>query len=225
MTASSPSAPNPRGLFWLILFLLTLLAALIIWLTVGFGLNRGPSVGNLMQIEPIAGGIVIPQPTAVAPSAIDDIVLDGSVPPELLELVFVPEQPVLITNQATSGSAGQMPVYAEPRLDSDIRNIYPSGTVLTVLEPSGDYGGYPIEIEGLSWVRVRDSSGLVGWTKAGMLYPVAAVEASAAVPLIVQPEGSEPAPDEPAQAPAESVPAESTAVPQQEPTPTSTPAG
>lgn len=231
MTASTQPAPNSRGLFWLILLLLALLVMLLIWLTIGFRLDRSPTDTPLPRLEPIAGGVLIPTSTAVAPSALADIILDGTVPTELQDLVFVPEQPVLITNQATTGSAGQMPVYAEPRLDADISNVYPAGTLLTVLEPSDEYGPYPLEIEGLSWVRVRDSSGTEGWTKAGMLYPVEAIQASQAVPIIVQPGNSSNSSDTlvPA-APAQSSSAvdsavEVTAGPQEEPTPTSTPAG
>lgn len=234
MTAGTHSTPNSRGLFWLILFLLTLLVVLIIWLTVGFRLNPDASNPNLTQIEPIAGGVVIPPPTAVPPSALADIVIDESMLSSLGDLVFVPQQPVLVTNQTTSGSADRMPIYAAPQIDADVRDAYPSGTVLTVLEPSGDYGNYPVEIEGISWVRVRDSSGLVGWTQVGMLYPVEAVEANDAVPLILRPAVEVTTPDEqPAQAPVEAigeeaieeVPLENTTEPQAEPTPTSTPAG
>lgn len=228
MTAKSQAQPNQRGLFWLILFLLMLLLFLIIWLTIGFGWNRNPSVGNLTLIEPIAGGVIIPDPTPVVPAALDNIVLDGVVPPELRGLVFLPEQPVVITNQATSGSADQMPIVAEPRLGATVLDVHPAGTILTVLEPTGDYSGYPLEIDGVSWVRVRDSSGLIGWTKAGMLYPLEVVDANQAVPLLLQPDSQESlstdvAPAEPAQAPAAEV--KNTVEPEPEPTPTSTPAG
>jgi len=40
---------------------------------------------------------------------------------------------------------------------------YPAGTVLTVVEAGGDFAGYPVEVDGRRWYRVRAPDGLVGW--------------------------------------------------------------
>jgi hypothetical protein len=45
------------------------------------------------------------------------------------------------------------------------------GSILTVMEPGGDFASYPVEQEGQSWVRVRAADGLVGWTPTEGLVP------------------------------------------------------
>jgi SH3-like domain-containing protein len=44
-----------------------------------------------------------------------------------------------------------------------VLDTYGPGTLLGVLEPTGDHPGYPVLNEGQTWVRVRAVDGLVGW--------------------------------------------------------------
>jgi hypothetical protein len=47
--------------------------------------------------------------------------------------------------------------------DAPVMQLYPMGDLVTILRPSGDYEAYPVEVDGVEWVRVRAADGLVGW--------------------------------------------------------------
>ncbi len=46
---------------------------------------------------------------------------------------------------------------------------YEVSTLFEVIEPERSIGAYPVELDGLSWVRVQADDGLVGWVKASEL--------------------------------------------------------
>lgn len=54
-------------------------------------------------------------------------------------------------------------VYADADPTAPRFGEYPAGTLLTVVEAGGDFGGYPVEVDGRRWYRVRAPDGLVGW--------------------------------------------------------------
>ncbi len=82
--------------------------------------------------------------------------------PDTLGTVFEPGATV-------QNAAGNVVIYAEPSLEAQILDTYAPGIALTVLEPGGDFRGYPVEIDGAGWVRVRAEDGLAGWTPAAAL--------------------------------------------------------
>lgn len=59
------------------------------------------------------------------------------------------ERPLRLQAAASSGSA--------------VLDVYPPGAIFTVIEPSGSYTGYPVQVEGRTWYRLKASDGLVGW--------------------------------------------------------------
>ena len=58
---------------------------------------------------------------------------------------------------------GTVDVYADAEPTAPRFGEYPAGTVLTVVEAGGDFPGYPVEVDGRRWYRVRAPDGLVGW--------------------------------------------------------------
>ena len=58
---------------------------------------------------------------------------------------------------------GTVDVYADADPTTQRFGEYPAGTVLTVVEAGGDFSGYPVEVDGRRWYRVRAPDGLVGW--------------------------------------------------------------
>ncbi|MEM7538805.1 MAG: hypothetical protein AAF639_41985 [Chloroflexota bacterium] len=54
-------------------------------------------------------------------------------------------------------------LYSDIDQASSIMHQYMDGTVLTLLDPSGDYEGLPIQTDTGMWVRLRADDGLVGW--------------------------------------------------------------
>ncbi len=68
-------------------------------------------------------------------------------------------------------AGGTVDVYADADLTAQRFGEYPAGTVLTVVEAGGDFGGYPVEVEGQRWYRVRAPDGLVGWVAEPLSEP------------------------------------------------------
>lgn len=60
-------------------------------------------------------------------------------------------------------------LYATASLDAPTREIYGVGEHLTLIEPSDDFDAYPVVVDGISWVRVRDDDGLIGWANWSLL--------------------------------------------------------
>lgn len=60
-------------------------------------------------------------------------------------------------------------LYADAHADSRFLDSYARGGTFVVVEPTADYGDYPVVVERAEWVRVRAADGLVGWTPAASL--------------------------------------------------------
>jgi hypothetical protein len=60
-------------------------------------------------------------------------------------------------------SSGRVEIYADASLEALVLDSFGPGVALEVLDPSGDYEGYPVEADGHGWARVRATDGLVGW--------------------------------------------------------------
>lgn len=76
------------------------------------------------------------------------------------------DAPVFAPGATVQNRAGTIVIYAEPNTEGLVLDQYAAGVMLTVLEPGGDFAGYPVEAAGAAWVRVRAADGLVGWTPA-----------------------------------------------------------
>jgi hypothetical protein len=62
-------------------------------------------------------------------------------------------------------AVGERPLrlHADAMRSSLVLEAYPAGATFTVIEPSGDYAGYPVEQSGEHWYRLQAEDGLVGW--------------------------------------------------------------
>jgi hypothetical protein len=61
------------------------------------------------------------------------------------------------------GRNRRVAVYADANREASLLDSFGVNVELTVVEPSGDYGDYPVVYAGEQWLRVRALDGLVGW--------------------------------------------------------------
>jgi hypothetical protein len=54
-------------------------------------------------------------------------------------------------------------IYADADPTAPVLAEYAAGAAFVVLDPGGDYGAYPVEVDGTPWYRVRAEDGLAGW--------------------------------------------------------------
>lgn len=94
----------------------------------------------------------------------------------------IDEAPAEVAPQATAAApvldvgalitaGGTVDVYADADPTASRFGEYPAGTVLTVVEAGGDFSGYPVEVDGWRWYRVRAPDGLVGWVPEPLSEP------------------------------------------------------
>lgn len=74
-----------------------------------------------------------------------------------------------VADAAAESENGGLRLYATASLDSPTRELYSPGQPFVLVEPSEDFEAYPVEVGGISWVRVRDENGLLGWADLGLL--------------------------------------------------------
>lgn len=161
-------------LLWLILILVALLLLLVFWTLWGPSGSLNRPTGRLTPTTPVAAGAVIP---------IDNLSLNSFTAADAVEAAarqdpsqsytqtanFAPNQQVTVIENSDGRSIGKLAMFADADPNALIYNMYEPGTTLTVVEPTGDYQGYPVEKFGISWVRVRDPVGLVGWVDRSIL--------------------------------------------------------
>lgn len=178
---SKASTESP-SLIWLFLLLVALLLILIFWVIWGANGQNDRPTGLLTPTTPVAAGAIIPLNPTFQKFAEASIEITAANSPATLTLAeqspsdFQPNQTVIVSNLATFGSAGQLSLFADIYMSAPVLNVYPSGTELLVLEPTGDYSTYPVEQGGISWLRVRDGAGLIGWANREMFQPAAPLE-------------------------------------------------
>jgi len=106
-----------------------------------------------------------PAPTATptaAPTATKTPPTPTPIPAAVVQAVYAPGDQV-------ASRAGRLTLYANVTTDAPVLDSYGVGVALTVIEPSGDYTGYPVVAGGHGWVRVRAADGLVGWVTTDTL--------------------------------------------------------
>lgn len=220
MNDNHQANPERPELLWLILILTLLLILLVMWILLGRNLDDAENSYSFPFTTPEAVGMIIPEDTSfdqqisIQTSTIISEPATISIP--VVEVM--PNQPLVVADRSTFGSAQLMPLYADASAGATVLAAYPPGTYLTSLEPSGDYESYPVERDGIAWVRIRSRDGLVGWADSTMLqYPGSLISPSGANISVEQAQG--PTQSEPSSA---SQPGNNS---QNEAAPTSTPAG
>jgi hypothetical protein len=123
--------------------------------------DQGGQLTNEVQTAPVIGGMAAP---AVIPTP--------SMPPPAPTVIatwtpanhFTPGQTIHAVKSGVS-------LYADASRDALLLDTYSRGSRFIVLEPNGDYERYPVQREGLLWIRLRASDGLAGWAIADEFSP------------------------------------------------------
>jgi len=146
-------------------FGIVILALVIFTLWLGFGAGRrNEAIRAEVQMTPRAGGTVMPTSSPTPPPTATGAAASSAEPDET-SFPMRPGQRVLLVGEA----GDSIPLHADARVHAPPFNVYPAGTQLTILEPSGEYSDYPVRSDDLAWYRVRDANGLVGWIQADRL--------------------------------------------------------
>lgn len=112
---------------------------------------------NTADLQPEAGGMQLvetPAPAAVAQ------------PQPPAEATATPN-PFNTGSMATTTDA--LRLYADAARSSLVLNVITKGESITITEASGNYATYPVEADGIAWVRVRAGDGLAGWVDSTKL--------------------------------------------------------
>ncbi len=150
-----------------------------------------PTAESLAEIEitPIVGGATAPTATpaaALTASAattnssegnaenvenvenVDEAVVDS--PDAVSEPTAEPPDLLQVGQRVTLLPGQSLTLYADASTTATPLVTYNAAPLdLVVIEPSGDYAGYPVENEGQQWYRLRDENGLVGWVSTATI--------------------------------------------------------
>ncbi len=143
----------------------TVVAILIIVLLLLAVVTTGGSdeAGAATEVTPISGGVTLPNALAEPIDRIDS----ASEPGEQAETLAIGTQ---VTSISENGDGTRL--YSDADEGALLMELLMDGDSLVIVEPSGDYDGYPIWNDESEWYRVRTSEGLVGWVKAEQLRPL-----------------------------------------------------
>jgi len=162
-------------LIWLLIALLILPLGFAVW-SVYQNSQSGQTIESEL-ITPEAGGMVV----ATAPTT--DIVALTSESRATIGVAETDSTPNLQPGQTVAaGAASGLRLYTEPRLDSPVMDVYGEGALFTVVEPSGEYGTYPVGDSEREWYRLRAADGLVGWAILDGLTPTAEAPVATSTP-------------------------------------------
>lgn len=111
-----------------------------------------------VDVTPAAGGMVVPTETPASTESTDTVATpqNGSI-----SELFLPGAVVVVADSAR--------LYTDADRNAVVMNQYGAGASFTILEPSGDYDAYPVDVAGEGWYRLRAEDGLVGWLPAALL--------------------------------------------------------
>lgn len=124
------------------------LFGLFLFLVGGCSGGARPQRAPDLVLTPRAGGMVLPD-TALAPAAENALPVVPAVLTVGQAVAATGERPLRLQAAASSGSA--------------VLDVYSPGATFTVIEPSGTYTGYPVQVDGRTWYRLQAADGLVGW--------------------------------------------------------------
>lgn len=154
----SKSTTKPGSSRWLIWLFVLVLAIVIALLYRSFGLRITQST-TIVATTPQAGGL------RVAATPVDAVTNPA---PTATPEPTTP--PVLRAGQQVAAIATPgVRLYADAHLAAPIMDVYATGTLFTIVEPSGDYKSYPVENDNRQWYRLRAADGLVGWVDAATI--------------------------------------------------------
>jgi len=112
---------------------------------------------NTADLQPEAGGMQLVETPAPAPVAQPQPPAEATATPN----------PFNTGGIATTTDA--LRLYADAARSSLVLNVITQGESVTITEASGNYATYPVEADGIAWVRVRAGDGLVGWVDSTKL--------------------------------------------------------
>ncbi|MFN8487550.1 MAG: SH3 domain-containing protein [Caldilineaceae bacterium] len=156
-TETKPEAKtgSPRWLVWLLVLILAIAIALL-YRNFDSGITRSTTI---VATTPQAGGMSVVTTTVEAAANATPTATSEPIKPPVLQ---AGQQVAAI---ATPG----VRLYADAHLSAPIMDVYATGALFTVVEPSGDYKGYPVESDNRQWYRIRAADGLVGWADVAAL--------------------------------------------------------
>ncbi len=123
----------------------------------GCGGSDAAETATAPVVTAAAGGMALPPATLTATQTVD------------VTATVTATVAALLPGQQVRPLTTAVRLYVDASRQAPVMNQYALEAIFTLLEPSGDYAGYPVEAEGERWYRVRAADGLVGWTPAEML--------------------------------------------------------
>jgi hypothetical protein len=145
-----------KRMAWLVLAALALLLMLA-----GCQSQRSQRPETLWgELQPRAGGMVLPQAAPVQPVA-----GEAGLPPTAPPLLQVGQEVAVV-------GADLFRLYADADPKAPVLNVYTAGDSFVIIEPSDAITTYPVIRDGRTWYRVRTADGLVGWALIDAVVPV-----------------------------------------------------
>jgi hypothetical protein len=149
----------PNGLAWIVAGG----AVVLVIIALAFGvrsLGNGDRPTEVSRVfSPIIGGLRLS-------SAEDEATVAPVAPVVMTPVASIPgSSPALEweAGRTATAKAEVVRLHADADPNSTLLDTYARGATFEVMEPSGDYEGYPVRFGSGAWVRLRAEDGLVGW--------------------------------------------------------------
>lgn len=133
-------------------------AALLLLLTTGCGRRAAD-----LEMTPVAGGMAAPAEDIAAVGEATSAPSDSQPAPAATPVVLAPGVAIVLI------APSDTPLRADAAADALVFQSYAPGERMVIVEPSGEYAGYPVVNGGQEWYRVRAADGLVGWLPADVI--------------------------------------------------------
>ena len=120
-----------------------------------------------IEITPVVGGTTAPTATPNVAASVNAGAATTETLVEAPDEVDAAASLLQIGQRVTLLPGESLTLYADASANATPLVTYDAAPLdLIVIEPSGDYAGYPVENGGQQWYRLRDENGLVGWVGA-----------------------------------------------------------